>query len=287
MIHTEVIECLKELDDQTLAKVMRMIFDWYDEKPVEPQTQIEKFAWKLILPRLESNKESYLALLERNKENGKKGGAPIGNKNASRNKTTEGLNETTENNQKQHNINSNNNNNSTNNSSEEELLDYSKQPSSPESDEVVSKGLESLEKLFPQGRNQIGIDEVNLWNNLTQDQKQVMIKRGSMYIRNEKKKEDGKYIKGIGKWMREQMEKGFETKSPSMKNSTSKDDPRLLQRTDGSVYSAILQKVQNSTQKADKIYNEVNKKDLFNDRDQLLTFIKSLDQQEINDILQN
>lgn len=287
MIHTEVIECLKELDDQTLAKVMRMIFDWYDEKPVEPQTQIEKFAWKLILPRLESNKESYLALIERNKENGKKGGAPIGNKNASRNKTTEGLNETTENNQKQHNINSNNNNNSTNNSSSEELLDYSKQPSSPESDEVVSKGLESLEKLFPQGRNQIGIDEVNLWNNLTQDQKQVMIKRGSMYIRNEKKKEDGKYIKGIGKWMREQMEKGFETKSPSMKNSTSKDDPRLLQRTDGSVYSAILQKVQNSTQKADKIYNEVNKKDLFNDRDQLLTFIKSLDQQEINDILQN
>lgn len=279
MLHTEIIECLKELDDQTLAKIMRMIFDWYDEKEVEPQTQLEKFAWKLIYPKLESNKETYLSLIERNKENGKKGGAPVGNKNASKNKTTDGLLDTTENNPKQHNYNYN-----SINSSKEELNNI-QQPSSSLDESVVSKGLESLEKLFPQGRNYIGIDELNLWNNLSQQEKQIMIKRGSMYIRNEKKKEDGKYIKGIGKWMREQIEKGFEEKTPSMKNSTSSDDPRLLKMTDGNIYSILLSKVNYSTRTADKLYYVLNRKEMFSSKEEFINFVRTLNQNEINELI--
>lgn len=272
MLHTEVIECLKELDDETLAKIMRMIFDWYDEKPVEPQSQLEKFAWKMILPKLQTNKETYLALVERNKENGKKGGRP---------KITENPNNPVglSGNPEKHNYNYN-----YNNSSKEELY-YAEQPSSPKGDEVVSKGLESLEKLFPDGRNYVGIDELNLWNKLSQQEKQVMIKRASMYIRNEKKKDDGKYIKGIGKFMKEQAEKGFEEAAPSIKNSTKSDDPRLLKMVDGNVYSVLLSKVSNSTRTADKLYHLLNKKTLFSTKDELLNYAKELNQTEINHIL--
>ena len=106
-----------------------------------------------------------------------------------------------------------------------------------------------------------------------------------MYIRNENKKDEGKFIKKIGKWMREQIEKGFEESMPSMKNSTSSTDPRLLKLVDGQVYSTILNKVSDSTGKADKIYNQLNRKDIFNDKKELLNFVQSMDNQEINNLL--
>jgi hypothetical protein len=267
MLHTEIIECLKELDNENLAKVMRMIFDWYDEKPVEPETQLEKFSWKFILPRLERNKEDYLNTVERNKENGKKGGAPIGNKNALKNKTSEGLIETTENNPKQHNLNLNNNLN--NNSSKEELLSRGfDQPTSSEDDSVVSKGLERLESIFPIKKNSIDIDTINLWNSLTQQEKQTLIQRATVYIRDEKKNEDGKYIKQLTKWLKEQKDKGIEPKSSKMFNSTNNDDPRLLKLTDGNIYSFILSKV-STTSAADKIYQQFNKKELFSTKEEM------------------
>ena len=268
MLHTEVIECLRPLDDETLASIMRMIFDWNDGIEVKPVTQVEKFAWALVLPKLERNKITYQAKVKQTTDAA----------NARWNKRTdtdasERIRENT-----------NYNYNSSNNSSKEELLDK-KQPSSLEGDEVVSKGLESLESIFPQGRNFIGIDELNLWNSLTQQNKQVMIKRASMYIRNEKKKDDGKYIKGIGKWMREQVEKGFEESLPSIKNGTKSDDPRLLKHTDGAIYSILLEKTNGSTGMSDRIYQILNKKDDFTNRDSLLNFVKGLDRDEINTLI--
>lgn len=280
MIYPEVLDALENLSTQEKGTILEMIIKWNKGEEVIPSTSLEKFVWATILPDLEKNKEGYLLRVETNKKNGALGGAPKANKNASKNKTTDGLNKTTENNQKQHNYNYN----SSNNSSKEELLD-NKQPSSSEDESVVSKGLESLENLFPQGRNYIGIDEVNLWNKLSQQEKQVMIKRASMYIRNEKKKDDGKYIKGIGKWMREQIEKGFEETMPSMKNSTKSDDPRLLKHTDGAIYALILTKVNNSTRKADKVYYLLNRKEMFASKDELLSFTKDLNQQEINNLI--
>ena len=271
MLHEEVITCLRGLSDSTLAKIMRMIFDWNDGLSVEPQNELEQFAWNLIEPKLVRNKTKYDGICERNQENGKKGGRP--------------KKETQENpmglsgNPKKANYNSN-----YINSSKEELIN-TKQPPSSVDESVVSKGLESLENIFPQGRNYVGIDEINLWNSLTQEEKKVMIKRASMYIRNEKKKDEGKYIKGMGKWMREQSEKGLEEKQPSIKNSTKSDDPRLLKMTDGSIYSILLEKVSGQTKQADKLYYLLNKKEMFTSKGELLSFVTSLNQREINDLI--
>jgi hypothetical protein len=269
MIYAETLDALCNLPNEDIGQIMKHIKDWNDGKDVVITNPFHKMAWDMILPDLERNKESYMNIVERNKQNSKNAGRP--KKEIQNNPMDLSGNPN----------NPNYNYNSSNNSSKEELLDK-QQPSSLEGDEVVSKGLESLENIFPQGRNFIGIDEVNLWNSLTQQNKQVMIKRASMYIRNEKKKDDGKYIKGIGKWMREQVEKGFEESLPSIKNGTKSDDPRLLKHTDGGIYSILLEKTNNSTGTADKLYHILNKKDDFTNRESLLNFVKGLDRDEIN-----
>ena len=268
MIYPEVLDALENLSTLEKGSVLEMIIKWNKGEEVVPSTSLEKFVWSTIHPKLEDNKIKYQEIS---------------------NKRTEAVNkrwgkQTDTNVYKSNEVYTNSSYNSSNNSPLGELLD-NKQPTSPEGDEVVSKGLESLEKLFPQGRNYIGIDEVNLWNKLTQQEKQVMIKRGAMYVRNEKKKDEGKYIKGIGKWMREQVEKGFEETMPSMKNSTKSDDPRLLKHTDGAIYGVLLTKVDNSTGKADKLYHLLNRKEMFVSKDDMLTFTKNLNQKEINDLI--
>jgi hypothetical protein len=268
MIYPEVLDALENLSTLEKGSVLEMIIKWNKGEEVVPSTSLEKFVWSTIHPKLEDNKIKYQEIS---------------------NKRTEAVNkrwgkQTDTNVYKSNEVYTNSSYNSSNNSPKGELLD-NKQPTSPEGDEVVSKGLESLEKLFPQGRNYIGIDEVNLWNKLTQQEKQVMIKRGAMYVRNEKKKDEGKYIKGIGKWMREQVEKGFEETMPSMKNSTKSDDPRLLKHTDGAIYGVLLTKVDNSTGKADKLYHLLNRKEMFVSKDDMLTFTKNLNQKEINDLI--
>ena len=266
----EVLDSLESLSNEEIGQMMRLIIKWNKGEIVEPQSSLEKFAWATILPKLERDKERYEEVSEKRRDAANKRWSIQKDANACKSIQV---------------ITSNANSSSSyNNSSKEELFN-TEQPSSSEDESVVSKGLESLEKLFPQGRNFIGIDEVNLWNSLSQEQKKVMIKRGSMYIRNEKKKEDGKYIKGIGKWMREQVEKGLEDKLPSMKNSTKSDDPRLLKMTDGTIYSILQEKVKGQTKLADKLYYLLNRKDMFSSKDELLTFVLTLNQTEINDLI--
>lgn len=263
----EVLDSLESLSNEEIGQMMRLIIRWNKGEVVEPQSSLEKFAWSTILPKLERDKERYEEVSEKRRE--------AVNKRWSKEKNTNVYNSIQKNTNSSYNY---------NNSSKEELFDI-KQPSSSEDESVVSKGLESLEKLFPQGRNYVGIDEVNLWNNLSQQEKQSIIKRAAMYIRNEKKKEEGKYIKGLGKWMREQIEKGLEEKLPSMKNATKADDPRLLKMTDGSIYSILLQKSSGQTKVADKLYYLLNKKEMFTNKEELLTFVRTLNQTEINDLI--
>ena len=263
----EVLDSLESLSNEEIGQMMRLIIKWNKGEVVEPQSSLEKFAWATILPKLERDKERYEEVSEKRRE--------AVNKRWSKEKNTNVYNSIEMN---------TNSSSSYNNSSKEELYN-TKQPSSSEDESVVSKGLESLEKLFPQGRNYIGIDEVNLWNTLSQQEKQSMIKRASMYIRNEKKKDEGKYIKGIGKWMREQIEKGLEEKLPSIKNNTKSDDPRLLKMTDGNIYSILQYKVNGETKLADKLYYLLNRKDMFSSKEELLSFVKDLKKEEINDLI--
>jgi len=266
----EVLDSLESLSNEEIGQMMRLIIRWNKGESVEPQNSLEKFAWATILPKLERDKERYQDISEKRRE--------AVNKRWDKQKDTnvyKSIQDNTTNTNSSYNY---------NNTSKEVLFDI-QQPYSSEDESVVSKGLESLEKIFPQGRNYIGIDEVNLWNKLSQQEKQVMIKRGSMYIRNEKKKDDGKYIKGIGKWMREQVEKGFEEQMPSMKNKTSSDDPRLLKLTDGNLYAILLSKTNNSSKMADKLYYLLNRKEMFSSKEELSTFVRNLNQEEINDLI--
>ena len=270
----EVLDSLESLSNEEIGQMMRLIIKWNKGEVVEPKDSLEKFVWATIYPKLEQDKEKYLETCEKRRQ--------AVNKRWSKEKDTNEYKSIQENTNSNYNY---------NNTSKEVLFkdqeDWKHEPldGGSVSEEPVSKGLESLEKIFPPRKNDIGIDEINLWNSLSQQNKKTMIQRASMYIRNENKKDEGKFIKKIGKWMREQIEKGFEESMPSMKNSTSSTDPRLLKLVDGQVYSTILNKVSDSTGKADKIYNQLNRKDIFNDKKELLNFVQSMDNQEINNLL--
>ena len=270
----EVLDSLESLSNEEIGQMMRLIIKWNKGEVVEPKDSLEKFVWATIYPKLEQDKEKYLETCEKRRQ--------AVNKRWSKEKDTNEYKSIQENTNSNYNY---------NNTSKEVLFkdqeDGKHEPldGGSVSEEPVSKGLESLEKIFPPRKNDIGIDEINLWNSLSQQNKKTMIQRASMYIRNENKMDEGKFIKKIGKWMREQIEKGFEESMPSMKNSTSSTDPRLLKLVDGQVYSTILNKVSDSTGKADKIYNQLNRKDIFNDKKELLNFVQSMDNQEINNLL--
>ena len=270
----EVLDSLESLSNEEIGQMMRLVIKWNKGEVVEPKDSLEKFVWATIYPKLEQDKEKYLETCEKRRQ--------AVNKRWSKEKDTNEYKSIQENTNSNYNY---------NNTSKEVLFkdqeDGKHEPldGGSVSEEPVSKGLESLEKIFPPRKNDIGIDEINLWNSLSQQNKKTMIQRASMYIRNENKKDEGKFIKKIGKWMREQIEKGFEESMPSMKNSTSSTDPRLLKLVDGQVYSTILNKVSDSTGKADKIYNQLNRKDIFNDKKELLNFVQSMDNQEINNLL--
>lgn len=270
----EVLDSLESLSNEEIGQMMRLIIKWNKGEVVEPKDSLEKFVWATIYPKLEQDKEKYLETCEKRRQ--------AVNKRWSKEKDTNEYKSIQENTNSNYNY---------NNTSKEVLFkdqeDGKHEPveAGSVSEEPVSKGLESLEKIFPPRKNDIGIDEINLWNSLSQQNKKTMIQRASMYIRSENKKDDGKFIKKIGKWMREQIEKGFEESTPSMKNSTNSTDPRLLKLVDGQVYSTILSKVSDSTGKADKIYHQLNRKDIFNDKKELLNFVQSMDKEEINNLL--
>jgi len=253
MLYTEVLDSLESLSNEEIGRMFRLIIKWNKGEVVEPTDSLEKFVWATLLPKLEKDKETYLQTSEKRRD--------AVNKRWNKQKDTNVYKSI------QMNTNSSSSSNSIN-SSKEELINI-EQPSSPLGDEVVSKGLSALEKIFPTGKNYVGMDEVLLWEKLTQLEKKTMIKRASLYIREEKKKSDGMYIKKMGKWMSEQIEKGLEQQTPSMNNSTKLDDPRLLKFTDGTIYSFILDNVK-STGKADKIYSEHNRKDLYSTKEEML-----------------
>jgi hypothetical protein len=266
MIYAETLEALCELPNEDVGALVKHINDWNNGKEVVIENPFHKGMWKVILPDLERNKETYLTTLENRqragRENGKLGGRPRKDKETQENPI--GFLE------KVNNPNSNYNSNYNNNSSKEELLSGIEQPKSSEDDSVVSKGLEKLESIFPVKKNSIDIDSINLWNSLTQQEKQTLIQRATVYIRDEKKNEDGKYIKQLSKWLKEQKDKGIEPKSSKMFNSTKSDDPRLFKHTDGSIYTFILDRVNNSTSRADEIYHKHNKKELYSSKEEMI-----------------
>ena len=271
MLYYETLQALRELPKEDIGQLMIHIIDWNDGKEIVIENPFHKAMWKIILPDLERNKETYLNVVERNKNNAKNAGRP---KKQIQNNPLD----------LSGNPNESNYNSNYINSSKEELIN-TPQPSSSEDESVVSKGLETLEKTFPQGRNKIGIDEINTWNSLSQQDKQSMIKRAKLYIREENKNNDGKFIKGIGKWMKEQIEKGLESTSTKSTNSTNNDDLRLLKHVDGTIYNAILEACNNVNRTAEIVYSRLNRKDEFKTKNEFYSYVKGITKDEVDEIL--
>lgn len=91
LFYTEWRKRLDLLSDKQLRIFINSLIDYAEGKEVNiPQEDpMLKMAWYGIEKSLGLNKQKYLNRVEANKKNSKLGGAPAGNKNANKEKTTE------------------------------------------------------------------------------------------------------------------------------------------------------------------------------------------------------
>lgn len=82
-------EQIDELDDQELRRLINNLINYHLGEDIELPTKADRLVWNGILPALESNQDKYEKRVQANRENGKLGGAPKGNQNASKDKTTQ------------------------------------------------------------------------------------------------------------------------------------------------------------------------------------------------------
>lgn len=64
------------LDDSELRKFINNLISYHDDGEVVLESKEDKLLWNGVLPALEVNKLKYDKTIERNRENGKKGGRP-------------------------------------------------------------------------------------------------------------------------------------------------------------------------------------------------------------------
>lgn len=97
----------KELSHEDAGKLIKGIFDYVNTG----ESNLESYLKVIFIPikeDIDKNEEKYMKICEINKSNGSKGGAPRGNRNAQKEKTTEinrTVEKTTENNMTRHNHN--------------------------------------------------------------------------------------------------------------------------------------------------------------------------------------
>lgn len=70
------------MNDEQLRRFMYNLCKYHEEKDVELTSDFEKAIWFGIEPALKTNNKKYEARAEKSRENGKLGGAPLGNQNA-------------------------------------------------------------------------------------------------------------------------------------------------------------------------------------------------------------
>lgn len=273
---------LNDLEDEDKLEIMEIIFNWYfGIETTNFNSKVVKILFNNLLPVIDNHKTNYL--------NGSDGGAPVGNQNAKKQpKTTplvlENNHQTTslvlENKPKEKEKEKENNT-----SIKEVLLNNEEQlgDGKPETLEgvSVSKGLESLEKIFPLNKRDVGIDEINLWNSFTQNQKANVIKSASLYVRKELQNENGKYMKKLSKWMVQQNDKGIQDELLPKKKPDSK---QTFKYTDGIIYG-ILQEKLGSTKGIDYIYHILNTSGLT--KEELTNTVKELNKEELLELAKN
>lgn len=80
---------IDDLDDQELRRLINNLIKHHLGEEIELPTKIDRIVWNGILPGLEANQDKWDRKVQANRENGKLGGAPKGNQNASKEKSTE------------------------------------------------------------------------------------------------------------------------------------------------------------------------------------------------------
>lgn len=80
---------IDELDDQELRRLINNLIKYHLGEDIDLPTKSDRLVWQGILPGLETNQDKYEKRVQANRENGKLGGAPKGNQNASKDKTTQ------------------------------------------------------------------------------------------------------------------------------------------------------------------------------------------------------
>ncbi|MDD2307696.1 MAG: DUF6291 domain-containing protein [Prolixibacteraceae bacterium] len=80
---------IDDLDDIELRRFIHNLIKYHSGEEIDLPTKIDRLAWNGILPGLEANQDKYEKRVQANRENGKLGGAPKGNQNASKEKTTQ------------------------------------------------------------------------------------------------------------------------------------------------------------------------------------------------------
>lgn len=76
------LEPLADLTDEEVGRVFRAILKYGVDKTIPDLSPSEKMAFSFMKTNFDRDAAAYDAKVEKKQENGKKGGAPIGNQNA-------------------------------------------------------------------------------------------------------------------------------------------------------------------------------------------------------------
>jgi hypothetical protein len=88
---------IKELNDKELRRFINNLIKYHENEEIELVTKADRMAWNAVIIGLQINEKKYVDKVEANRANGLLGGAPNGNQNARKNKTTQST-QTTQNN---------------------------------------------------------------------------------------------------------------------------------------------------------------------------------------------
>ena len=84
MVDTALKDCVNILSDTRAGKLFKLLFEYAENQDID-QNQLDsavRLAFNAFKPGIDKGRKKYLSVMKRNRENGKKGGAPKGNQNA-------------------------------------------------------------------------------------------------------------------------------------------------------------------------------------------------------------
>ena len=78
MVDTALKDCVNILSDTRAGKLFKLLFEYAENQDID-QSQLDsavKLAFNAFKPGIDKGRKKYLSIIERNRENGKKGGRP-------------------------------------------------------------------------------------------------------------------------------------------------------------------------------------------------------------------